>query len=95
MVVLSNFLAPQEGIRHEEQNTTVYVNDREVGKGTLYITERYVQCKIVKYCKNLVKTLTAHLEFIVLLLQRTVMDQQYDTAGLFHGVPTYIATRNL
>lgn len=40
MVVLSNFLAPQEGIRHEEQNTTVYINDREVGKGTLYITER-------------------------------------------------------
>ncbi|XP_076650959.1 chloride nucleotide-sensitive channel icln [Halictus rubicundus] len=39
MVVLSNFLAPQEGIRHEEQNTTVYINDTEVGKGTLYITE--------------------------------------------------------
>ncbi|XP_043604713.1 methylosome subunit pICln isoform X2 [Bombus pyrosoma] len=39
MVVLSNFLAPQEGIRHEELNTTVYINDREVGKGTLYITE--------------------------------------------------------
>ncbi|XP_029036315.1 methylosome subunit pICln [Osmia bicornis bicornis] len=39
MVVLSNFLAPQEGIRHEESNTTVYINDREVGKGTLYITE--------------------------------------------------------
>ena len=39
MVVLSNFLAPQEGIRHEERDTTVYINDREVGKGTLYITE--------------------------------------------------------
>ncbi|XP_043489262.1 methylosome subunit pICln [Polistes fuscatus] len=39
MVVLSSFLAPQEGIRHEEPNTTVYVNSREVGKGTLYITE--------------------------------------------------------
>ncbi|XP_008203737.1 methylosome subunit pICln [Nasonia vitripennis] len=39
MVVLSNFLAPQEGIRHEEQQTTLYINDREVGKGTLYITE--------------------------------------------------------
>ncbi|EFN80649.1 methylosome subunit pICln [Harpegnathos saltator] len=39
MVVLSNFLTPQEGIRHEEQNTTVYINDREVGKGTFYITE--------------------------------------------------------
>ncbi|KAK0162144.1 hypothetical protein PV327_008506 [Microctonus hyperodae] len=39
MVVLSNFLAPQEGIRHEEPNTTVYISDREVGKGTLYVTE--------------------------------------------------------
>lgn len=39
MVVLSNFLAPQEGIRHEERDTTVYINNREVGKGTLYITE--------------------------------------------------------
>lgn len=39
MVVLSNFLTPQEGIRHEEKNTTVYLNDREIGKGTLYITE--------------------------------------------------------
>ncbi|XP_076622733.1 chloride nucleotide-sensitive channel icln isoform X2 [Colletes latitarsis] len=39
MVVFSNFLAPQEGIRHKEQNTTVSINDRELGKGTLYITE--------------------------------------------------------
>ncbi|XP_017889918.1 methylosome subunit pICln [Ceratina calcarata] len=39
MVVLSNFLAPQEGIRHEEPNTTVCINDREIGKGILYITE--------------------------------------------------------
>ncbi|XP_012286050.1 methylosome subunit pICln [Orussus abietinus] len=39
MVVLSNFLAPQEGIRHEEPDTTLYVNDREVGKGTIYIAE--------------------------------------------------------
>ncbi|KAJ8678901.1 hypothetical protein QAD02_014688 [Eretmocerus hayati] len=39
MVVLSDFLSPQEGIRHEEPQTTLYVNEREVGKGTLYITE--------------------------------------------------------
>ncbi|XP_011494168.1 PREDICTED: methylosome subunit pICln [Ceratosolen solmsi marchali] len=39
MVVLSNFLAPQDGIRHEEQNATLYINNREIGKGTLYITE--------------------------------------------------------
>ncbi|KAL6419643.1 hypothetical protein ACFW04_010499 [Cataglyphis niger] len=42
MVVLNNFLPPQEGIRHEEPNTTVYINDREVGKGTFYITESVV-----------------------------------------------------
>lgn len=42
MVVLSDFLAPQDGIRHEEQETTLFVNEREVGKGTLYITERCV-----------------------------------------------------
>ena len=40
MVVLSNFLTPQEGIRLEEKQTTLYINDREVGKGTFYITER-------------------------------------------------------
>lgn len=40
MVVLSNFLPPQEGVRHKEPETTLYLNDREVGKGTLYITER-------------------------------------------------------
>lgn len=39
MVVLSNFLTPREGIRHEERNTTAYINEREIGKGTLYITE--------------------------------------------------------
>lgn len=39
MVVVRNFLAPQDGIRHEEQNTTVYINESEIGKGTLYITD--------------------------------------------------------
>lgn len=48
MVVLSNFLAPEEGVRHEEQETTLYVNDREIGKGTLYITDRYVGQKASK-----------------------------------------------
>lgn len=42
MVVLSDFLAPQEGIRHEEKDTTLYINEKEVGKGILYITERFV-----------------------------------------------------
>ena len=42
MVILSDFLAPEVGVRHEEQQTTLYVNEREIGKGTLYITERLV-----------------------------------------------------
>ncbi|XP_033223452.1 methylosome subunit pICln [Belonocnema kinseyi] len=47
MVVLSNFLAPEEGVRHEEQETTLYVNDKEFGKGTLYITE-----SVLSWVKN-------------------------------------------
>ncbi|XP_051175402.1 methylosome subunit pICln [Leptopilina boulardi] len=47
MVVLSNFLAPEEGVRHEEEHTTLYINDREVGKGTLYITE-----SVLSWIKN-------------------------------------------
>lgn len=47
MVVLSNFLAPEEGVRHEEQQTTLYINEREVGKGTLYITE-----SVLSWVKN-------------------------------------------
>ncbi|XP_075214815.1 chloride nucleotide-sensitive channel icln [Lycorma delicatula] len=39
MVVLTSFPPPTEGIKHEQQLTTVYVNNRELGKGTLYIAE--------------------------------------------------------
>lgn len=39
MVVLSNFPPPTDGIRHEQPSTTVHINDRELGKGTLFITE--------------------------------------------------------
>lgn len=42
MVVLRNFLPPVVGVRHEEQHTTLYINDREVGKGTLYISETFL-----------------------------------------------------
>lgn len=40
MVVLSNFLAPTEGIKHQQPSTSLFVNNRDVGVGTLYITER-------------------------------------------------------
>lgn len=40
MVVLTNFLAPTEGIKHQQPSTSLFVNNRDVGVGTLYITER-------------------------------------------------------
>lgn len=40
MVVLTNFLAPTEGIKHQQPSTSLFVNSRDVGVGTLYITER-------------------------------------------------------
>jgi len=48
MVVLSNFPPPTDGIRHEQPSTTVHIRDREIGKGTLFITERLVvlSCQI-------------------------------------------------
>ncbi|PSN35455.1 hypothetical protein C0J52_06626 [Blattella germanica] len=39
MVVLSNFPPPTDGIKHQQPLTTVHVNNREIGKGTLFITE--------------------------------------------------------
>lgn len=42
MVVLTSFPPPTEGIKHEQPLTSVYINNRELGKGTLYIAERLV-----------------------------------------------------
>ncbi|XP_046990275.1 methylosome subunit pICln isoform X2 [Schistocerca americana] len=39
MVVLSNFPPPTEGIRHQQPATVAHVNNRDIGKGTLFITE--------------------------------------------------------
>lgn len=39
MVVLSNFPPPTDGIKHQQASTTVHINDREIGKGTMFITE--------------------------------------------------------
>jgi len=50
MVIIKDFLTPEEGIRHEEPQTTLYISDKEIGKGTLYITERYIlQNKIFSF----------------------------------------------
>uniref|UniRef100_A0A1B6GWS2 Methylosome subunit pICln n=1 Tax=Cuerna arida TaxID=1464854 RepID=A0A1B6GWS2_9HEMI len=42
MVVLSSFSAPTVGVRHAQPSTTLYVRGREVGVGTLYISESNV-----------------------------------------------------
>ncbi|XP_046677532.1 methylosome subunit pICln [Homalodisca vitripennis] len=42
MVVLSSFSAPTVGVRHVQPSTTLYVRGREVGVGTLYISESNV-----------------------------------------------------
>jgi len=39
MVVLTSFSPPTEGIKHEQPSTTLVLNGREIGTGTLYIAE--------------------------------------------------------
>jgi len=42
MVVLTTFPPPVDGIRHQQSNTTVLMNERNLGKGILYIAESRV-----------------------------------------------------
>ena len=42
MVVLTSFPPPVDGIRHQQSNTSVLMNERNLGKGTLYIAESRV-----------------------------------------------------
>uniref|UniRef100_A0A0A9ZD01 Methylosome subunit pICln n=1 Tax=Lygus hesperus TaxID=30085 RepID=A0A0A9ZD01_LYGHE len=39
MVVISSFSPPTEGIKHEQPATIVVMNDKELGKGTMYISQ--------------------------------------------------------
>ncbi|KAK7790102.1 hypothetical protein R5R35_005654 [Gryllus longicercus] len=39
MVVVTSFPPPTEGIKHQQPNTSACINQKEIGKGTLYITE--------------------------------------------------------
>ncbi|XP_042896171.2 methylosome subunit pICln [Parasteatoda tepidariorum] len=39
MVIMINFAPPEEGIHHQEPNTVAYYGNKELGKGTVYITE--------------------------------------------------------
>ena len=42
MVVVSSLGPPEEGIHHTEEGTTTYVNEKCLGKGTLYVSESRV-----------------------------------------------------
>ena len=42
MVVLTRLGPPEEGIHHAEEKTSVYVNDKCLGKGKVYISEARV-----------------------------------------------------
>ena len=42
MVVLTRLGPPEDGIQHAEASTTVYVNDKSLGAGKLYISEARV-----------------------------------------------------
>ena len=39
MVVVTSLGPPEEGIHHKEEGTTTYINEKNIGKGTLYVSE--------------------------------------------------------
>ena len=42
MVVVTSLGPPDEGIHHKEESTTTYINEKSLGKGTLYVSESRV-----------------------------------------------------
>ncbi len=42
MVVLTRLGPPAEGVRHKQERTSVYVNEKGLGRGELYISEARV-----------------------------------------------------
>jgi len=42
MVVVTSLGPPEEGLRHTEPNTLTYINEKALGKGSLYISESRV-----------------------------------------------------
>ena len=42
MVVVSSLGPPEEGVVHKEANVTAFLNDKNIGKGTLHISEARV-----------------------------------------------------
>ncbi|CAH0389878.1 unnamed protein product [Bemisia tabaci] len=47
MVVITNFSPPTEGLRHVEANTVAVMNNKELGSGTLYVSESNLSWKNV------------------------------------------------
>lgn len=41
MVLLSSCSPPDEGIRKKQDNTSAFIGEKSLGKGTLFIAERY------------------------------------------------------
>jgi len=42
MVVVTSLGPPDEGVHHKEESTTTYINEKSLGKGTLYVSESRV-----------------------------------------------------
>ncbi|CAH1397391.1 unnamed protein product [Nezara viridula] len=42
MVVVTSLPPPSHGVRHEQPSIKAFINDRELGKGTLYIAESHL-----------------------------------------------------
>lgn len=40
MVLISTFTAPVEGLKHQQPQVRVVFNDKDIGKGFLYINEQ-------------------------------------------------------
>ena len=59
MVVLTRLGPPEEGVRHKEESTSVYVNEKCLGKGVLYISEARCEGGIIipHYALNMLRTL--------------------------------------
>ena len=49
-MLLTNIPIPDEGIYHKQENTTAFIDGKDVGNGSLFITERsYFRNREVAY----------------------------------------------
>ena len=45
MMLLTNIPVPDEGIYHKQENTQAFIDGKDVGNGSLFITERFIVYK--------------------------------------------------